>query len=326
VENFAGSGEFRGFDAAETTIALSQVIELGGKRLRRARVAALERDVAAWDYEATRVDVFTATTKAFVEVLSVQAKLALNEELVRLADQVLRTVGARVQAGQVTPIEETRARVALSTSRIALERAGEVITVIESRELAELKSAYLAAKERVSLAETTFRREEDLWKKKISAEQEYLEAKQALVQARIELRTAEQKLYALGLANGDLSRMPAQPDTAFTRYAMAAPFDGTVNEKHVTLGEVAKDDAAVYVIADLRSVWVNLSVYPKDLPFVRKGQEVKIVAGHGIPDAQGRISYVGPVIGETRTALARIVLPTQRGSGAQVSLSRSMSS
>ena len=192
-------------------------------------------------------------------------------------------------------------------------RAGEVIAVIESRELAELKSAYLAAKERVSLAETTFRREEDLWKKKISAEQEYLEAKQALVQARIELRTAEQKLYALGLSDGDLSRMPAQPDTAFTRYAMAAPFDGTVIEKHVTLGEVAKDDAAVYVIADLRSVWVNLSVYPKDLPFVRKGQEVKIVAGHGIPDAQGRISYVGPVIGETRTALARIVLPNPEG-------------
>jgi cobalt-zinc-cadmium efflux system outer membrane protein len=73
VENFAGSGEFRGFDAAETTIALGQVIELGGKRLRRARVAALERDLAAWDYEATRLNVFTATAKAFVEVLGAQA-------------------------------------------------------------------------------------------------------------------------------------------------------------------------------------------------------------------------------------------------------------
>jgi hypothetical protein len=100
------------------------VIELGGKRLRRVRVAALERDVAAWDYEAKRVDVFTKTTTAFVDVLSAQAKLALNEDLVRLAEQVLRTVAARVQAGQVSPVEETRARVALSTSRIALERAG----------------------------------------------------------------------------------------------------------------------------------------------------------------------------------------------------------
>jgi len=127
VENFAGSGEFRGVDAAETTITLGQVIELGGKRLRRARVAALERDLAVWDYEATRLNVFTATTKAFVEVLSAQAQLALHEELVRLAEQVLRTVTARVQAGQVSPVEETRARVALSTNRIALERAGRVL-------------------------------------------------------------------------------------------------------------------------------------------------------------------------------------------------------
>jgi cobalt-zinc-cadmium efflux system outer membrane protein len=133
VENFAGSGEFRGFEAAETTIALGQVIELGGKRLKRSRVAALERDLAAWDYEATRLNVFTATAKAFVEVLSAQAQLALNEELVRLAEQVLRTVAARVQAGQVSPVEETRTRVALSTSRIALERAGRALVAARER-------------------------------------------------------------------------------------------------------------------------------------------------------------------------------------------------
>jgi cobalt-zinc-cadmium efflux system outer membrane protein len=99
----------------------------------RARVAALERDLAAWDYEATRLNVFTATAKAFVEVLSAQAQLALNEELVRLAEQVLRTVAARVQAGQVSPLEETRARVALSTNRIALERAGRALVAARER-------------------------------------------------------------------------------------------------------------------------------------------------------------------------------------------------
>jgi cobalt-zinc-cadmium efflux system outer membrane protein len=133
VENFSGSGEFRGFDAAETTIALSQVIELGGKRLRRVRVAALERDLAAWDYEAKRIDVFTATTKAFVDVLSAQQQLALNQDLVRLAEQILRSVGARVQAGQVSPVEETRARVTLSTSRITLERARRELTAAQER-------------------------------------------------------------------------------------------------------------------------------------------------------------------------------------------------
>jgi outer membrane protein, heavy metal efflux system len=133
VENFAGSREFRGVNAAETTIALSQLAELGGKRLRRARVAALERDLAAWDYETIRLDVFTETAKAFVEVLSAQERLALNTDLVRLAERVIQTVAERVRAGKVAPVEETKARVALSTSRIALERAARELDAARKR-------------------------------------------------------------------------------------------------------------------------------------------------------------------------------------------------
>lgn len=191
---------------------------------------------------------------------------------------------------------------------------GEVMAVLESRELADLKAAYLAAKERLALAETTFRREEDLWKKKISAEQEYLEAKQALAGARIELRAAEQRLQAVGFSSKSLAQLPSQTDAAFMQYAITAPFDGTVIEKHITLGTVAKDDTTAFVIADLRSVWVDLRVYQKDMPSVRKGQSVVISPGHGIPDAQGSVAYLGPLVGEqTRTALARVVLPNSNG-------------
>ena len=122
VENFAGSGEWQGFQGTEITIHLSQLIEVAGKRRKRAHVAALERDLTAWDYEATRLDVLTQVTQAFVEVLSAQERLALNAELVRLAEQVLSTVAERVKAGKVSPVEETKASVELSTSRIALER------------------------------------------------------------------------------------------------------------------------------------------------------------------------------------------------------------
>jgi cobalt-zinc-cadmium efflux system outer membrane protein len=122
VENFAGSGELRGFQGTEITIHLSQLIELAGKRDKRVRVAALERDLTAWDYEATRLDVLTQVTQAFVEVLSAQERLVLNTELVRLAEQVFSTVAERVKAGKVSPVEETKASVELSTSRIALER------------------------------------------------------------------------------------------------------------------------------------------------------------------------------------------------------------
>jgi cobalt-zinc-cadmium efflux system outer membrane protein len=123
VENFAGSGALQKFRSTEITILLSQLIELGGKRGKRVRVAALESTLAAWDYETTRIEVLTQVTQAFVEVLSAQEHVRLNEDLVRLAEQVLNTVAERVRAGKVSPVEETRFQVALSTSRIALERA-----------------------------------------------------------------------------------------------------------------------------------------------------------------------------------------------------------
>jgi cobalt-zinc-cadmium efflux system membrane fusion protein len=87
-----------------------------------------------------------------------------------------------------------------------------------------------------------------------------------------------------------------------------------VIEKHITLGEGLKDDTTAFVVADLGSVWVDLRVYQKDLPFVRTGQTVVISAGPGIPDAQSVIAYVGPLVGaQTRTALARVVLPNPNG-------------
>jgi cobalt-zinc-cadmium efflux system outer membrane protein len=133
VENVAGSGEFRDFDGAEVTLSLSQVIELAGKRRKRTHVAALERDLAAWDYETVRLDVLTQVTQAFVDVLSAQERLAVDAELVRLAEQVARTVTERVNAGKVSPLEATRARVALASSRIALQRAQRELTAAMER-------------------------------------------------------------------------------------------------------------------------------------------------------------------------------------------------
>lgn len=85
IEDFGGSKERKSLEVAETTVALSQLIELGGKRSKRERVAALQRDLAGWDYEAKRFDVLTEVTKAFVEVLGAQQQVVYTGELVRLA-------------------------------------------------------------------------------------------------------------------------------------------------------------------------------------------------------------------------------------------------
>jgi len=193
-------------------------------------------------------------------------------------------------------------------------KSGTPMAQLESRELADAKATYLASKERLALAEINFRREELLWKKKVTAEQDYLDARQAMAEARIEARSAEQKLHTFGFSEAYLEQLPSQSDQAFTRYDITAPFSGTVIEKHISLNESLKDDAVAFIVADLSTVWVDIQVYQKDLARIRKGQEVLITVGHDIPDVSGTISWVGPMVGEaTRTALARVVLPNPDG-------------
>jgi len=193
-------------------------------------------------------------------------------------------------------------------------RKGEILLVMDSKELADNKAAFLSAREKMDLYKANFDREEDLWTKKISPAQDYLQAKQALSEARIELRSAEQKLHALGFSDAYLAQLPSQPDASYIRYEVTAPFDGVIIEKHVALGEAQKEDAVMFRVADLRFVWVNLGVYQKDIPSIRVGQPVVVSAGHGIPDMTGEISYIEPLVGEqTRTATARVVLPNRGG-------------
>ncbi len=193
-------------------------------------------------------------------------------------------------------------------------KTGEVMAVIESRELAEAKAAFLAASERWELAQAKFEREERLWQKKVTSEQEYLDARQASAEARIGMNSAEQQLHALGFSDAYLRELPRHPDATYTRYDIRAPFGGTIIEKHLTLGESVNEDTQIFTIADLSSVWVDINVYQKDLARIRKGQTVVIQIGHSIPEATGEIAWVGPMVGEaTRTAKARVVLANPDG-------------
>jgi len=193
-------------------------------------------------------------------------------------------------------------------------KSGQLLAVLESRELANAKAAYLASVEKLKLALANFQREERLWKKKVTSEQEYLDARQTLAETKIERSSTEQQLHALGVSDDLIQKLPKHPDATYTRFEIRAPQNGTIIEKHITLGENVGADTDVFTIADLSSVWVNLNVYQKDLVSIRKDQAVEIEIGHGIPSATGVIAWVGPQVDEaTRTAKARIELPNPDG-------------
>jgi cobalt-zinc-cadmium efflux system outer membrane protein len=140
VQDLGGSTGFTGAAdpiQSQTTIELSQLIELGGKRAARQRLAAFSRDLAAWDYETARIDVLTRVTRAYLDVLASQQAVALTEEITSVVERVQQTVGLRVTAGVVSPIEQTKADVAVAAVRIESDRARRTLDA-DRRRLAAL--------------------------------------------------------------------------------------------------------------------------------------------------------------------------------------------
>lgn len=121
LEDFGGSVE--GFDGTETTILLSQLIPLGGKLSKRRKVESLNTDLAQWDYETIRLNVLTQTALNYLNVLAAQDRLALELELVSLAEKVHTTVSVLAREGEISPIQEKRSQVVLSQTKINLERS-----------------------------------------------------------------------------------------------------------------------------------------------------------------------------------------------------------
>lgn len=107
-----------GFDSAETSIFLSQQLELGGQRRKRTQVAAIQGEIAGWDYEEKRLDVFTETTLAFIDVLAASHRLEIVETLVDLAEKSNDAVQERVKVGKEVPLQATKMTAEVELARL----------------------------------------------------------------------------------------------------------------------------------------------------------------------------------------------------------------
>jgi cobalt-zinc-cadmium efflux system membrane fusion protein len=184
-------------------------------------------------------------------------------------------------------------------------RRGQVLAVISSAAVSELRSELQAARRREALARTTHEREQRLWQEKISPQQDMLQAEQALREAEITVANAQQKLQAIGAGTGA---------GALNRFELRAPFDATIVEKHLALGEAVREDSSVFTLSDLSSVWAEVDVAAQDLPRVRVGAKVTVRSSAFDGTAAGTVAYVGSLLGEqTRTAKARITLTNPQG-------------
>lgn len=124
-----------------TTFQIGQVLELGGKRAARVATAERGRDVADADLAARRLDVRAAVVGLFFDVLVAQERLQQTDDLVALAQRASLAAARRVAAGKVSPVEETKARVAEAAARIELNQAHADLVTARKRLAATWGSA-----------------------------------------------------------------------------------------------------------------------------------------------------------------------------------------
>lgn len=100
-----------------------------------------------------------------------------------------------------------------------------------------------------------------------------------------------------------------ESNQSLTPYELKASLAGTVIDRQTTLGEYVSEQKTAFVIADLSTVWVDFSVYRRDLARVRVGDQVFIDPADGGPAIEAKISYLSPVgSSDTQSALARAIV------------------
>lgn len=131
VENVVGTGPYRGFSQAETTLSFAVPIELGGKRSARIAVADAQTQRALLATAISQADLRLQVTQLYVESIAAKWRAFTGRDQLRIAEEAFSAARIRVQAGRASPLEEQRADVARLNAKASSERAQRLAEAAE---------------------------------------------------------------------------------------------------------------------------------------------------------------------------------------------------
>ena len=186
---------------------------------------------------------------------------------------------------------------------------GEILMELHSSAVATAKAAYVAAAVDYDLKRQVSERERLLAEKDISSEREVQEADAAFQTAEVELRTAKQVLLNYGFTEAEVDSIRDNQDTTATLY-LRAPFRGTLVERDVVVGEAVEPGRRLFLLADLETMWLMLSVPVGQAGHVREGLLVEAeFPGSAGEAVRGEVDWVNTSIDErSRMVQARAVV------------------
>jgi cobalt-zinc-cadmium efflux system membrane fusion protein len=186
---------------------------------------------------------------------------------------------------------------------------GQPLAVIESMQLADEKSEYVEAMHRHEFAKKAYEREQTLWDKKITSEQDYLAKKQEYQEAKIRIDTPTHKHKAAGISVPGVASAKQ-----LSVHTIRSPIAGAIIEKNVASGQAVQSTDRLFVVADLSALYAEVTIPAQSIASVQEGQAVRVVSDVLTSEVQGRLTYVGPLLGEqTRSAKGRILISNPDG-------------
>lgn len=303
LENFGGNGDLHGTDSLESTLILSQVIELGGKRDQRVDAARYGRDSADIDRKAVQLDVLAEVTRRFIDVAEQQEQLLLTRRATGLAEKTTDAITARVDAARAPLAEKSRATIALGRAKLDEQHVLQSLLVAHRR----LAALWGSAKPRFGDTKTDLfdlppvSSFEELTTR-LQASPDYLRftSESRLRDAEWRLATAQAKSDIT--VGAGLRRFEETGDNGFVvNFSMPVPLANR-NQGAIREASIRRDQVQVQQQAALISTQANLFEFYQQLQLARA--EVTALRTHLIPQAEtaliqtrdgyerGRFSYL----------------------------------
>jgi cobalt-zinc-cadmium efflux system membrane fusion protein len=259
------------------------------------------------------------TQQSIAGVIPATGKILVPENRMAVIGPVNQGRIVRLYAGQGTRVRKGQKLADLESADIDQAEADYL------KALADYENALRSSAAEVKLAQENYDRNKLLYEQKItagknlqSAEHDLEVAKAAAANSvngtKAALTAARRKLLILGLSDATIDALSKKTDLAAT-FSLNSPIDGIVVERNATIGASVGTDANLFKIIDLSEVWIDASVFEKDLQRVRPGQEVKLtVPAFPQTTFSGRVIFVDSVVNpETRTVNVRTAVANPDG-------------
>ncbi|NUM54395.1 MAG: efflux RND transporter periplasmic adaptor subunit [Candidatus Hydrogenedentes bacterium] len=231
--------------------------------------------------------------------------------------------GAREFLGHVTFNRNRLAEVAPQTAGVVVEvlkdvgdavRADEILGSVRSPEIAAVRKEMSEAQAQARLAQQTLAREQDLFKREISARQDLDAAQAAVAVHQSAIDEARQHFLSLGLSEEDIKRVMTGGSIEPT-LPVRAPFAGTVIARNAVKGKTADAGTVLFQIADLSTMWVEFAVPENQLSAVSVGTRIhaRVEAYPGV-SFDGEVKWIAPSVdAATRMIQARAEIANPQG-------------